>query len=149
MFWIEENHPGCIAPGKRPRITLSPSIALRDGEPYMAFGTPGGDQQDQWPLHMFLRHVHHGMNLQEAIDAPNFQSTHHPSSFYPREWDPSGLRIEGRFDETVLNALEKRGHRLYVDGDWALGRVSACASDGEILKAAANPRLMQGYAAGR
>ena len=149
MFWIDEGHPGCIAPGKRPRITLSPSIALRDGEPYLAFGTPGGDQQDQWPLHMFLRHVHHGMNLQEAIDAPNFQSTHCPSSFYPREWDPAGVKIEGRFNENVLNALEGRGHRLYVEGDWALGRVSACARDGELLKAAANPRLMQGYAAGR
>ena len=149
MFWIDEGHPGCIAPGKRPRITLSPSMALRDGEPYMAFGTPGGDQHDQWPLHMFLRHVHHGMNLQEAIDAPNFQSTHCPSSFYPREWDPAGVKIEGRFDDAVLDELERRGHRLYVEGDWALGRVTACARDGELLKAAANPRLMQGYAAGR
>jgi len=149
MFWMDEGHPGCIAPGKRPRITLSPSIALRDGDPYLAFGTPGGDQQDQWPLHMFLRHVHHGMNLQEAIDAPNFQSNHCPSSFYPREWDPAGVKIEGRFDNNVLDALEARGHRLYVEGDWALGRVSACARDGELLKAAANPRLMQGYAAGR
>ncbi|MBT6094144.1 MAG: gamma-glutamyltransferase family protein [Rhodospirillaceae bacterium] len=149
MFWIDEGHPDCIAPGKRPRITLSPSMALRDGEPYMAFGTPGGDQQDQWPLHMFLRHVHHGMNLQQAIDAPNFHSTHCPGSFYPREWDPAGVKIEGRFSDDVLDDLQARGHRLYVEGDWALGRVSACARDGDLLMAAANPRLMQGYAAGR
>ena len=149
MFWIDDGHPACIAPGKRPRITLSPSIAMRDGDPYMAFGSPGGDQQDQWPLHMFLRHVHHNLNLQEAIDSPNFHSTHCPSSFYPREWDPAGVKIEGRFDSKVLGELEERGHRLYVEGDWALGRVSACARDRNILIAASNPRLMQGYAAGR
>jgi gamma-glutamyltranspeptidase / glutathione hydrolase len=149
MFWIDDGHPDCIAPGKRPRITLSPSMALRDGEPYMAFGTPGGDQQDQWPLHTFLRHVHSGMNLQAAIDAPNFHSTHCPSSFYPREWDPAGVKIEGRFSESTLDELQRRGHRLYVEGDWSLGRVSACARDDALLIAAANPRLMQGYAAGR
>ena len=149
MFWIDEDHPGCIAPGKRPRITLSPSMALRDGEPYMAFGTPGGDQQDQWPLHGFLRHVHHGMNLQAAIDAPNFHSTHCPSSFYPREWDPAGVKIEGRFADATLDELQRRGHRLYVEADWSLGRVTACARDGELLMSAANPRFMQGYAAGR
>jgi len=149
MFWIDEDHPGCIQPGKRPRITLSPSLALRDGEPYMAFGTPGGDQQDQWPLHTFLRHVHFGMNLQEAIDAPNFHSTHFPGSFYPREWDPAGLRMEARFGGDVMDKLERCGHRIYVEGDWSLGRVSAVARDGKLLKAAANPRHMQGYAIGR
>ena len=149
MFWIDEDHPGCIQPGKRPRITLSPSLALRDGEPYMAFGTPGGDQQDQWPLHMFLRHVHHGMNLQAAIDAPNFHSTHFPGSFYPREWDPAGLRMEARFGDDTMDTLERLGHRIYAEDDWSLGRVSACARDGDLLKAAANPRFMQGYAAGR
>lgn len=149
MFWLDDGHPDQIRPGKRPRITLSPSMALRDGEPYLAFGTPGGDQQDQWPLHMFLRHVHHGMNLQAAIDSPNFHSTHAPGSFYPREWDPAGVKIEGRFSDATLDELERRGHRLYVEGDWSLGRVSACARDGRLLMAAANPRLMQGYAAGR
>jgi len=149
MFWLDEDHPGCIQPGKRPRITLSPSLALKDGAPYMAFGTPGGDQQDQWPLHTFLRHVHFGMNLQEAIDAPNFHSTHFPGSFYPREWDPAGLRMEARFGDAVMDELERRGHRLYVEDDWSLGRVSICARDGELLKAGANPRFMQGYAAGR
>ena len=149
MFWLDEAHPDCIQPGKRPRITLSPSVALRDGVPYMAFGTPGGDQQDQWPLHTFLRHVHHGMNLQAAIDAPNFHSTHWPGSFYPREWDPAGLKIESRFSDATLDELERRGHRLYIEGDWTLGRVCACARDGELLMAGANPRFMQGYAAGR
>ncbi|HYZ43150.1 MAG TPA: gamma-glutamyltransferase family protein, partial [Stellaceae bacterium] len=70
MFWLEDGLPASLAPGKRPRTTLSPSLAFRNGEPYLAFGTPGGDQQDQWSLLMFLHHVHHGMNLQEAIDCP-------------------------------------------------------------------------------
>ena len=149
MFWLDEAHPDCIQPGKRPRITLSPSIALRDDIPYMAFGTPGGDQQDQWSLHTFLRHVHHGMNLQAAIDSPNFHSTHCPSSFYPREWDPAGVKIESRFPDATLDELERRGHRIYVEDDWSLGRVTACAKDGELLLAGANPRFMQGYAIGR
>jgi gamma-glutamyltranspeptidase/glutathione hydrolase len=70
MFWLEEGHPASLAPGKRPRSTLTPTMALRDGEPYLAWGSPGGDQQDQWITQFFLRHVHAGMNLQEAIDAP-------------------------------------------------------------------------------
>ena len=81
MFWLDESHPAGLAPGKRPRTTLSPSLALRDGEPYLVFGTPGGDQQDQWALHVFLRHIHFGMNLQEAIDAPALHTEHAPSSF--------------------------------------------------------------------
>ncbi len=70
MFSLDRRHPNAVAPGKRPRTTLTPGLALRGGEPYLAFGTPGGDCQDQWALHAFLRHVHHGQNLQQAIDAP-------------------------------------------------------------------------------
>ncbi len=84
MLWLEEGLPASLEPGKRPRSTLSPSMAFKDGEPYLAFGTPGGDQQDQWSVLMFLHHVHHGMNLQEAIDCPAFHNEHMPSSFYPR-----------------------------------------------------------------
>ena len=94
MFWLEEGLPASLAPGKRPRSTLSPSMAFKDGEPYLAFGTPGGDQQDQWSALMFLHHVHHGMNLQEAIDCPAFHTEHMPSSFYPRAAQP-GLRGAG------------------------------------------------------
>src|SRR3546814_4019483 len=84
MFWLEEGGPGSLEPGKRPRTTLSPSFAFRDGEAWMPFGTPGGDGQDQWTVIFFLRHVHHGMNLQAAIDAPTWQTAHFPSSFFPR-----------------------------------------------------------------
>jgi gamma-glutamyltranspeptidase/glutathione hydrolase len=149
MFWLEEGRPASLAPGKRPRTTLTPSLALRDGEPYLAFGTPGGDQQDQWSLHVFLRHVHCGMNLQEAIDAPAFHTEHAPSSFYPREARPGHLALEARFPAATVEELRRRGHQLEVVDDWSLGRVTAAARDGEMLRAAANPRLMQNYAIGR
>jgi gamma-glutamyltranspeptidase/glutathione hydrolase len=149
MFWLDEGLPGSLAPGKRPRTTLSPSFALRDGEPYMPFGTPGGDGQDQWTLIFFLRHILHGFNLQEAIDAPTFQSHHFPSSFFPRQAEPGRLVLEGRYPARTLEELQRRGHLAETAGPWTQGRISACAKDGELLKAAANPRLMQGYAVGR
>jgi gamma-glutamyltranspeptidase/glutathione hydrolase len=153
MFWLEEGLPASLAPGKRPRSTLSPSLAFKDGEPYLAFGTPGGDQQDQWSLLMFLRHVHHGMNLQEAIDCPAFHIEHMPSSFYPRAAQPGLVALEGRFPEAARATLARRGHRLRVGEAWSEGRLSGCAREatpeGTVLKAAANPRGMQGYAVGR
>ena len=149
MFWLEEGLPASLAPNRRPRTTLSPSLALRDGEPYMVFGTPGGDQQDQWSLHMFLRHVHFGMNLQESCDAPGFNTAHFPGSFYPRQCDPGHLAVESRFPKATIDDLRRRGHRVEVDEDWCLGRIVGAAKDGEILKAGANPRFMQGYAIGR
>lgn len=149
MFWLDERSPNGLAPGKRPRTTLTPSLALRDGKPYMAFGTPGGDQQDQWSLTFFLRHIHHGMNLQEAIDAPAFHSEHWPNSFYPRQAHPGRLVLENRFPKETIASLRQRGHEIFEGPGWSEGRLSACASDGDLLRAAANPRGMQGYAAGR
>ncbi|MGC2201726.1 MAG: gamma-glutamyltransferase family protein [Stellaceae bacterium] len=153
MLWLEEGLPASLEPGKRPRSTLSPSMAFKDGEPCLAFGTPGGDQQDQWSLLMFLHHVHHRMNLQEAIDCPAFHSEHMPSSFYPRAAQPGLLALESRFPEATRTELPRRGHRLRVGDPWSEGRLSGCAreetAEGRILKAAANPRGMQGYAVGR
>jgi gamma-glutamyltranspeptidase/glutathione hydrolase len=150
MFTLEPGLAATIAPGKRPRTTLTPSMALRDGEPYLAFGTPGGDQQDQWTLAFFLRHVQHGMNLQEAIDFPAFHSAHMPSSFYPREASPRRLDVESRLDDAVLGDLRRRGHDVVIHPPWSLGRISAVARGASgLLYAAANPRGMQGYAAGR
>ncbi|MFT6658675.1 MAG: gamma-glutamyltranspeptidase/glutathione hydrolase [Maritalea sp.] len=149
MFWLDERSPSCIAPGKRPRTTLSVSMAMKDGAPEMIFGTPGGDQQDQWSLHHFLRYVHFGQNLQEAIDAPGFHSNHIPSSFFPREIDAGHLVVEGRFPQATIDELLKRGHKLHVDGDWTLGRMTAASKTGGFLRAGANARFMQGYAVGR
>ena len=149
MFWLEEGHPAALAPGKRPRTTLTPALALRDGEPYLACGTPGGDQQDQWITQMFLRHVHAGLNLQEAIDAPAWHSEHFPSSFWPRTARPGVLVVEGRVPKATVAELERRGHIVEVGPDWSEGRLTAAARDGVRRRAAANPRGMQGYAAGR
>jgi gamma-glutamyltranspeptidase/glutathione hydrolase len=149
MFWLEEGHPASLAPGKRPRTTLSPTMALRDGEPYLAWGSPGGDQQDQWTTQLFLRHVHAGMNLQEAIDAPAWHSEHFPISFWPRTARPGVLVVESRLPAATVKELERRGHVVEVDADWCEGRLTAAARDGRRRRAAANPRGMQGYAAGR
>jgi gamma-glutamyltranspeptidase/glutathione hydrolase len=149
MFWLEEGHPAALAPGRRPRTTLSPTLALRDGEPYLAWGTPGGDQQDQWITQLFLRHVHAGLNLQEAIDAPAWHSEHFPNSFWPRLARPGVLVVEGRVPPDTVAELKRRGHIVEVGPDWSEGRLTAAARDGRYRRAAANPRGMQGYAAGR
>jgi gamma-glutamyltranspeptidase / glutathione hydrolase len=149
MFTLTPGLASTLAPGRRPRTTLSPGLALRGGEPYLAFGTPGGDQQDQWSLAFFLNHVVYGMNLQEAIDAPAFHTDHFPSSFYPRQSVPRSLAIESRAGTEVVAALRARGHDVSVRPPWSLGRMSAVASSGGFLYAAANPRGMQGYAVGR
>jgi gamma-glutamyltranspeptidase / glutathione hydrolase len=149
MFWLEEGHPASLAPGKRPRTTLSPTLALRDGEPYLAWGSPGGDQQDQWTTQLFMRHVEAGMNLQESIDAPAWHSEHFPISFWPRTARPGVLVVEGRLPKPTVAELARRGHLVEVDADWCEGRLTAAARDGRRRRAAANPRGMQGYAAGR
>jgi gamma-glutamyltranspeptidase/glutathione hydrolase len=149
MFWLEEGLPSSLEPGKRPRTTLSPSLAFRGGDPCLAFGTPGGDQQDQWSLNFFLQHADRGLDLQAAIDAPSFHTNHFPSSFFPRESKPLNVEVESRFGEEVVRGLRERGHDVTVTGDWSLGRVSAVAIQDGLLKAAANPRGMQGYAVGR
>jgi gamma-glutamyltranspeptidase/glutathione hydrolase len=153
IAWLDERSASSLAPGKRPRSTLSPTLALKDGEPWMAFGTPGGDGQDQWSTQLFLHHVHHGMNLQEAIDCPEFNNDHAPSSFYPRAANPGGLVLEGRFPHETARALAERGHKVRVGDTWSGGRLTACAREatpgGVILKAGANPRGMQSYAVGR
>ncbi|QXG74394.1 gamma-glutamyltransferase family protein [Modestobacter sp. L9-4] len=151
MFWLEPGLPNSLAPGKRPRTTLTPSLALRGGVPTMAFGTPGGDQQEQWQLCFWLAHTLGGLDLQAAIDAPAWHTTSFPSSFYPREMTPGELVVESRLGEDVIAELRRRGHAVSVSDAWSLGRMSAVSIDHEtgVLRAGANPRGMQGYAVGR
>ncbi len=156
MTWLEEGLPNSLTPGRRPRTTLTPSLALRDGVPVLAFGTPGGDQQDQWSLHFLLavalrERFRGGYDLQGAIDAPNWHTESFPSSFHPRLTDPGSLVLESRFDDRTIAGLRRLGHRVTVSGPWSEGRLCAVARDPEtgVLSAAANPRMMQGYAAGR
>ncbi|WP_313297274.1 gamma-glutamyltransferase family protein [Diaphorobacter sp.] len=154
MTWLDEGLPNTVSPGVPPCTTLSPSLALRDGEPYMVFGTPGGDQQDQWSTAFFLRHAVHGMNLQEAIDAPAWHVDHFPASFWPRKTTLNQITIESRFAPAQIEALRAMGHQVKVGEPWSEGRMSACSrervgKDKLVLRAAANPRGMQGYAVGR
>lgn len=149
-FYLQEGLPSSLAPGKRPRTTLTPSLAFENGEPRLAFGTPGGDQQEQWQLGMFLRRVHHGLNLQEAIDLPLFHTQHFPSSFYPREARPGQITVEESLGEAALAELVRRGHAVERAPAWTVGRLTAAErSANGLLRAAATPRLMQAYAAGR
>jgi gamma-glutamyltranspeptidase/glutathione hydrolase len=149
MFWLRPGLPNSLEPGKRPRTTLSPSFALRDGRPWMAFGTPGGEQQDQWSLIFFLRMVHHSMGIQEAIDAPSFHTEHWPSSFWPRVARPGRVVLEGRYPDAVMYELKARDHKAEKVEDWSEGRLSAARIEGGQMRAGANPRFMQGYAVGR
>ncbi|MGW2704025.1 gamma-glutamyltransferase family protein [Streptomyces sp. NPDC001340] len=156
MTWLEEGLPNSLTPGRRPRTTLTPSLALRDGVPVLAFGTPGGDQQDQWQLHFLLAAVlrapvRGGLDLQGAIDAPNWHNDSFPSSFFPRGRRPGSVTVESRTDPDVIGELRRRGHDVTVGPGWSEGRLCAVARDPEtgVLSAAANPRGMQGYAVGR
>ena len=138
MFWLDEDHPAALAPGKRPRSTLTPTMALRDGEPYLAWGSPGGDQQDQWITQFFLRHVHAGMNLQESIDAPAWHSEHFPSSFWPRTARPGVMVVESRVPEATVKELRARGHEVEV-GAGLVGR----PADRGVARRSAPPRRRQ------
>ena len=150
MFWLEPGLPASLVPGKRPRTTLSPSLALEHGRPRLVFGTPGGDQQDQWQLPLLLRRIHHGLNLQEAIDLPLFHTSHFPSSFYPRQSHPGRLTVEESFGARAIAELRRRGHEIELAPAWTIGRLTAAErGDDGLLKAAATPRLMQAYAIGR
>jgi gamma-glutamyltranspeptidase/glutathione hydrolase len=150
MFYLDQRHANSLVPGKRPRTTLSPSMALRDGQGWLAFGTPGGDQQDQWSLQFFLNVVDFGMDLQEALDAPSVQSTHFPGSFYPHAASPGGVRIESRIPAEVRDELAHRGHKVEIDGAWSHGQVTAVAREANgVVSGAASPRGRVAYVMGR
>ena len=150
MFWLEPGLPGSLAPGKRPRTTLTPTLAIRDDGTQLICGTPGGDQQDQWQLIFLLRHIHHGLDLQQSIDAPLFHSVHFPASFYPREAMLGTAVVEESWGDKLIAELRRRGHKVKVAPQWSAGRLtSATRGNDGILRAAATPRLMQAYAVGR
>ncbi|MQA15928.1 MAG: gamma-glutamyltransferase family protein [Pseudonocardiaceae bacterium] len=151
MFWLQDGLPNSLVPGRRPRTTLSPSLAVRDDGAALSFGTPGGDQQDQWQVCFWLAHVRAGMNLQAAIDSPAWHTTAFPSSFAPRSWQPGQVVVESRVGAAALDELRRRGHDVVDAGPWALGRLSAVSRDPStgLLRAAANARGAQGYAVGR
>jgi len=148
MFTLEPGHPNCLEPGKRPRTTLTPSLALKEGKAYMGFGSPGGDCQDQWALQLFLNVVEFGMSLQEAAEAPTFFTAHFPSSFYPRRAEPGVVYVEGRIPDSVRIQLQNLGHTVKVKADWSSQNALAVMSRDGILCGAASPRPENSYAMG-
>lgn len=141
-FYLDEAHANALKPGKRPRTTLTPSIATRAGQPWLSFGTPGGDQQDQWTLQFFLNLVDFGMSVQEAIEAPRFSTAHFPSTFYPHNARPGVLRVEERIDPAVRAELSARGHQVEVRPPWCEGHVLGIRFDParRLLEGGADPR---------
>lgn len=162
MFRVEPRLPASLRPGRRPRTTLSPTLVLRDDEPWLALGTPGGDQQDQWTTVFLVRAVaaaEHGRRggvgperltpLQSLLDEPMLHSDHAPSSFHPRLAEPNVLVVEDRTEPAVVAGLRSRGHDVRLTDGWQLGRTCVVGVEGGFLRAAANARGGQGYAAGR
>ena len=146
-FYLKPNHhPNIIAPFKRPRTTISPSLAFRNNTPWMVFGSMGGDQQDQWQCQFFLNRVLFGMSIQEAIEAPKFSSEHFPGFFAPHDRFPNLIRIEPKFSQKILDGLTRRGHQVEVGADWSEGYLAAAARDPVrgVLEAGCDPRGPKG-----
>ncbi len=149
MFWLQDGLASSLAPGTRPRTTLSPSIVLRDGQPWMALGTPGGDQQDQWALAAFLRVVHGGESLPEAIDAPRIHSEHVAQSFFPRLSAPNRAVAERDMPPAVLAGLRARGHDIAIVDARTQGKVTMVTRETGVLRGAADSRFDEPQALGR
>ncbi|MFJ1759512.1 gamma-glutamyltransferase family protein [Amycolatopsis sp. NPDC088138] len=149
MALLDEGHPNTVAPGKRPRTTLSPTLVTKDGRPHLAFGTPGGDQQDQWTLNFFVSHVDGGLRPQAAVEQRAFHTDQVPSSFAPRSARPNRLVVENSCPPEVVEELRSRGHDVALAPDKSLGKVCATGFDGDLVLAAASPRGQQAYAVAR
>jgi gamma-glutamyltranspeptidase / glutathione hydrolase len=151
MFYLNPNRSNSLAPHKRPRTTLSPTIVLKDKKPYMVFGVEGGDQQDQWSLQFLFNHLIFKDNIQAAIDKPKFHSLHFPASFYPRSSNPCKLIIEKSYaNEKIIKNLNERGHKVELVNDFSAGRIMASQIDTDrgIVLGAASPRLNMASAIG-
>ena len=150
MLHLDPSHVERLEPGKRPSTTLTPSLVTRGGAPYMVFGTPGGDRQDQWSLQFFLNHIDFGMNIQLALDMPTVHTTHFPASFWPHDAHPGVVHVEPRIPEEVMEGLRQKGHRIVVDSPWSHGRCLALRYDPEtgVIFGGASPRTGDPYAIG-
>jgi len=151
MFSLVAGHPNAIAPGKRPRSSLTPSLAGRIRRPaHLAFGSPGGDCQDQWAVQFFLNIVEFGLSAQEAVEGATFWSGHWPNSFYPRTAEPNSLYLESRTPAKTRAGLRGRGHRLRVWPAFSGGNAMAVGIDraAAVIYGAASPRYDPAYAMG-
>jgi gamma-glutamyltranspeptidase/glutathione hydrolase len=140
-FVMTPGHANQLAPGKRPRVTLSPTLVLKDGKPFIAMSTPGGDNQDQAMLQTLINIIDFGMGPQEAAEAPRFQTEHFYSSFANHEFVPGKLNLEGRISKTTADSLALKGHRVQVSGDWSNGSAPTVIKIGNgVLDGGADPR---------
>ena len=150
--WLDPEHPSSLAPGKRPRLTPNPALAMRDGKPLMPFGTPGGDVQPQSMVQLFLNVVEFGMDVQQAVEAPRFSTWSFPNSFWPHAYHPGLVGVEGRMDSQVVAELSRMGHRVEVWDDFTprMGCLCGVKVDQERggLSGGADPRR-DGYTMGR
>jgi gamma-glutamyltranspeptidase/glutathione hydrolase len=150
MFHLDPDHVERLEPGKKPSTTLSPSLVMKEEEPYLTFGTPGADQQDQWTLQFFLNHVDFAMDVQLALDKPTVHSTHFQGSFWPHAAHPGVMHAETGISEEVVRGLEKKGHKVVMDVPWSHGRCLAIRYDANtgVMFGGASPRGMKAYAIG-
>jgi len=140
----DPRHPAGVAPGKRPRLTPNPALAIKGGDRFMPFGTPGGDVQSQAMLQVLLNHFVFGQDVQSAIESPRFASYSYPSSFAPYDYYPGRLAIEARIPEPVIAELARRGHEIQRWPEWIWTAGAVCAIDVDrkrgVIKAGADPR---------
>jgi gamma-glutamyltranspeptidase/glutathione hydrolase len=141
-FVVDPGHPNLLQPGKRPRVTLSPTMVLKDGKPWLTMSTPGGDNQDQAMIQVLLNLIDFGMSPQEAVEAPRFQTEHFYSSFAFHEFTPGRVNIERRVPAATIEKLKEMGHAVEVRGEWSNGSAPVAIlirGDG-VLDGAADPR---------
>ena len=146
-FYLDPpSHPNRIAPFKRPRTTISPSLAVRNDKPWMVFGSMGGDQQDQWQLQFYLNCTLFGMTIQQAIEAPKLSSENFPGFFAPHDRFANRVRVEPRVGVDVLQELENRNHDIEIATDWSEGYLLAASInvDTGVLEAGCDPRGPKG-----
>jgi gamma-glutamyltranspeptidase / glutathione hydrolase len=140
-FVTVDGHPNRLEPGKRPRVTLSPTMILKDGQPWALISTPGGDNQDQAMLQVILNLIDFGMDTQLAVEAPRFQTEHFYASFAFHEFKPGGLMLEDRFRRDTVEQLARMGHKTQVKGPWSNGSApTVIRIKGEVLEGGADPR---------
>ena len=150
MFYLNPERPNALEPRKRPRATLTPTSVTKNKRPYMVFGTPGGDRQEQWTLQFFLNYIEFGMDLQEALDKPTLYSQHFPSSFYPRAEYPGLVMADPLIGSDVLEELGSRGHEIKMLEPWTGGKVLAIRyyEDTGVIAGASSAKGDIGYSIG-
>ncbi len=142
-FLLEAGHPNVIEPGKRPRVTLSPTLVMKDGKPFLILSTPGGDNQDQSLVQVLMNIIEYGMNVQEAVEAPRFQTLHFVSSFDDHRFNPGVLNLEDRISKDIATALSSRGHKVESGAAWSnpsAPTVIMLRPDSNVIEAGADPR---------